>query len=243
MSAAFARLGLALIASAALHVLVAVEVPIVVPRAAHGVKTGLRAWLVSPRAAVEATAAVPEAESRQTAPVAAPAVRAPSPPPQPTPTPDQPVTATSAEQRPPAPAGTETGQPIADRRVPPAEPSGPALELLLIDDPQFYAARQLDELPQLLSDVSDRYPDEVPDPEVSGTVTLRLLIDELGVVVEATVLESDPPGYFDEAALARFRGVLFRPGQRHGRPVKSRLLVQVNFDARTGSLKSGDSAQ
>ena len=72
---------------------------------------------------------------------------------------------------------------------------------------------------------------------MSGRVTLLLLIDELGSVVEASVVEADPAGYFEEAAVDTFRGVLFSPGMRDGRPVKSRLVVEVAFEARTGSAR------
>jgi hypothetical protein len=51
------------------------------------------------------------------------------------------------------------------------------------------------------------------------------------------VLEADPPGVFDLAAVEAFRGTLFVPGQRDGRPVRSRLVVQVSFQANAESMR------
>jgi protein TonB len=106
-----------------------------------------------------------------------------------------------------------------------------------IEDPEFYPARRLDVLPRPIGDVALRYPEVAADQEVSGRVVLLILIDELGMVVEASVISADPPGVFEEAALESFRNVMFTPAQRHGRAVKSRLPVEVNFDAKVGSLK------
>ena len=53
-----------------------------------------------------------------------------------------------------------------------------------------------------------------------------------------TVLAAEPPGYFEEAAVESFKGALFAPGQRNGRPVKSRIPVEVTFEAKTDSTKS-----
>ena len=56
-----------------------------------------------------------------------------------------------------------------------------------------------------------------------------LLIDEFGVVNDASIVEAEPPGYFEEAALAVFRAARFSPAQKQGKPVKSRALLQVNY--------------
>ncbi len=125
----------------------------------------------------------------------------------------------------------------APEAIPEPSTFGPALELPQIEDPEFYPARQLDVLPRPLDDVALRYPVTAADQDLSGRVVLLILIDELGMVVEASVISADPPGVFEEAALESFRSVMFSPAIRHGRAVKSRLPVEVNFDAKVGSLK------
>ena len=58
---------------------------------------------------------------------------------------------------------------------------------------------------------------------------MLLLIDEFGGVNEASVVESQPEGYFEDAALAVFRAARFSPAQKQGRAVKSRVLLQVKY--------------
>ena len=122
--------------------------------------------------------------------------------------------------------------------TPPAPESfGPALEIPQIEDPEFYPARKLDVLPHPLVEVPLRYPEDAAKRDVSGRVVLLLLIDELGMVVEANVISAEPAGVFEEAALESFRHVQFSPAQRNGRVVKSRLPVEVTFDPKVESLK------
>lgn len=127
--------------------------------------------------------------------------------------------------------GTTAGdpEPPADRSV--------AIPVPQIDDPEFLPSRLLDVYPRPMVEVPMVYPDAAAALDLSGRVSLLLLIDELGSVVEATVIEADPPGYFEEAAVETFRGLLFSPGMRNGHPVKSRLVIEVNFDARTESAR------
>lgn len=140
------------------------------------------------------------------------------------------VPAPAAAPSPPAPPASGDPAPPA----PPAEP--PALvELPLPGQLDFFPARMLDVMPRPVDEVPLQYPESAGDE--SGTVTLLLLIDELGMVVEASVVEADPPGVFDLAALEAFRGTLFVPGQRHGRPVRSRLVLEVSFHANADSKR------
>ena len=58
---------------------------------------------------------------------------------------------------------------------------------------------------------------------------MLLLIDEFGVVNEASVVEAHPEGYFEESTLSVFRAARFSPAQKQGHAVKSRVLLQVRF--------------
>lgn len=131
--------------------------------------------------------------------------------------------------------------PLPDRPAIPeaaeAPADGPALEIPQVRDPEFYPARLLDVLPRPVDEISLTYPDSAAARDVSGTVTLLLFIDELGVVVDVSILKADPPGYFEDAAVESFRNVLFQPAMKDGRAVRSRLPVEVTFEAQTGSLK------
>jgi len=117
----------------------------------------------------------------------------------------------------------------AERKPKPPEPA--ALEIPVIRDPTYYAARFLDDLPKPLSPIEPRYPQNASITNVSGSVTLLLLIDEQGTLQEASVVEAKPEALFDEAALAAFRGIRFSPARKDGRAVRSRVLVTVGFEA------------
>ncbi len=106
----------------------------------------------------------------------------------------------------------------------------PALDISLVDDPTYYTARQLDVHPQAAQPVRPDYPESVAVGGVEGYVTLKLLIDDGGKVREASVVDAQPPGVFEESALAAFRAARFQPGQRNGRPVKSQILIKVTYE-------------
>ncbi len=63
-----------------------------------------------------------------------------------------------------------------------------------------------------------------------GSVTLRLVISERGIVESAEVVRSSPPGLFDAAALAAARRVRFSPGLKGGVPIRTEVLREVTFD-------------
>jgi len=107
----------------------------------------------------------------------------------------------------------------------------PRADVPLLVDPAWYEAKDLDSYPQPLAPVQPIYPSSAAD--VSGNVTLLLQVDELGAVRELSVVTSEPPGYFEDAALRAFQQARFAPAQREGLPVRSRILVKVRFAPRT----------
>ena len=137
---------------------------------------------------------------------------------------------------------SETVEPVRDQKEapPPAMPAAPAieqaspllpaLEVPLLEDPTWYPAKQVDVHPTALHPIKPVYPDEGGEKGVEGNVVLLLLIDEAGAVKEATVMEANPEGIFEESALAAFREARFAPAQKNGRAVKSRVLIRVSYE-------------
>ncbi|HUO43973.1 MAG TPA: TonB family protein [Burkholderiales bacterium] len=121
---------------------------------------------------------------------------------------------------------------VAEHRDAAAPASSPSagVEVPLIRDPVYYPVKQLDVQPRPLVMIKPAYPAAALAARVNGVVTLLLLIDEFGVVNEVDVVNADPPGYFEDAAPQAFRGARFAPAQRHGYPVKSRVLIKLNYD-------------
>ncbi len=141
----------------------------------------------------------------------------------------------------PAPQTASTEKPVAEsppKAAPkPAEqpavkaPSSPAtgIELPLIRDPTYYPARQLDVYPQPMALIQPKCSDAAVAQKINGRVQLLVLIDEFGVVNEASVVEAQPAGTFDDAAVQAFRVARFVPAQKQGNHVKSRVMLRVNF--------------
>jgi len=132
--------------------------------------------------------------------------------------------------------GIDLGKPAAPLPdpVPPSpalQPSVlPTLDVALVDDPTYYTAKQLDIHPQAAQPVRPEFPDTAADVGAEGYVTLKLLIDDGGKVREVSVVDAQPPGAFEESALAAFRAARFLPGQRNGRSVKSQILIKVTYE-------------
>ncbi len=122
---------------------------------------------------------------------------------------------------------TVQSQKVADR----SQPQSPRLE-------DYAVVAQLDKSPKPLDDVQLEYPAEALAR--SGTVVLRLLINERGLVDDAQVVSASPPKLFDEAARRDFIKVHFSPGERFGIAVKSQLTIEVNYTPldRGGSVEA-----
>ena len=110
----------------------------------------------------------------------------------------------------------------------PASPST-GIEVPLIRDPVYYPVRQLDVYPQPIAMIQPKCPEGAVAQKLNGRVQLLVLIDEFGVVNEASIAEAQPVGVFDDAAVQAFRMARFRPAQKQGNHVKSRVLLRVNF--------------
>jgi TonB family protein len=82
--------------------------------------------------------------------------------------------------------------------------------------------------PELVTFVPAEYPKEANEKGLEAHVDLVLTIDQEGRVEQAEVLE--PAGHgFDEAAVAAAKRFVFRPAERDGRPVKSRIVYRYSF--------------
>jgi TonB family protein len=97
----------------------------------------------------------------------------------------------------------------------------------ILSTPRYLTADELDERPQIRSHVEPAFPLDANAPE--GRVVLRLLIDESGAVDKAIVVQADPPGPFELAAVEAFTPARFSPGRKDGVAVKSSMNVELRF--------------
>jgi TonB family protein len=151
-----------------------------------------------------------KAEERiATAPRAAETTPAPTPEPTPTPT--------STPTPPPTPMPTPEPEPPST--PPPVRPG----TLVTSEEPGVAP-------PTLLRDGPVGYPDRARELRAQATVVVRALVDEKGNVAEVTVVQrSGTPLGFDEAAVRRVKGRLYRPATKDGVPVRMWVSVRVEF--------------
>lgn len=125
----------------------------------------------------------------------------------------------------PAVATQATPAPVMQAALAPAAPnSEPA-----ISTNTYYEDGQLDTPPRLLGVVQQVYPGRARAADIEGSVTLTLLIDEQGRVTGVSVLDAEPRGYFEQAALDMLREQRFTPALIHNHPVKSRWRTTVRY--------------
>jgi outer membrane biosynthesis protein TonB len=118
--------------------------------------------------------------------------------------------------------------PQVARRVLPATAAPAAVEPLPAgtsssgQDLRFYLARELDQYPSPLSALTLT---DVSRDNSRGSASLWVSIDQTGRVLDAAVIDGDPPGEFERHARERVLATPFVPARRDGRPVKSRILL------------------
>lgn len=114
-----------------------------------------------------------------------------------------------------------------------------ALALPPTADLTYYPARELDVYPALRAPLRFEYPERAAHEHVGGSVRIMLLLDEAGAIDGVSVVAAEPPGYFEDRVRAVFAAARFFPARKDGRAVKSRVLIDVNYDpaAEEGALR------
>jgi protein TonB len=121
---------------------------------------------------------------------------------------------------PPATRGRTTQRLEGSRHAAPAAPG-------ILPAPVYVPVEQLDERPQIRSHVEPAFP--LDANAASGRVVLRLLIGESGAVDQAVVVDAEPRGPFEVAAVEAFSPARFSPGRKDGVAVKSALTLELKF--------------
>lgn len=186
-----------------------------------------------------------EAPARLPAP-ASPGTGTPAPTPPVSPAPDS---TAQLVQPAPAPVSAPVGKPIPPATAAQAEPQGapkpsavapvsgagperatsalPSLPLGV--DTTWYQARQVDTQPRAIGKLEPAYPAEARRRDLEGSLRVMVKIDDLGRVQSAEVVEANPPGVFEDAALEAFRKARFQPAMKDGRPVRFQAYMRVDF--------------
>lgn len=72
------------------------------------------------------------------------------------------------------------------------------------------------------------YPPELRSVGVEGTVLVEMVVNERGLVEDVTIVRSAHP-QLDAASLLVIHDLRFRPGQVGGRPVRTRLMLPIQW--------------
>lgn len=84
--------------------------------------------------------------------------------------------------------------------------------------------------PKAIAQSSFRYPPSAKKNGVKGYVVLSILVSEKGSVDQVQVLESNPAGVFDSAALQGIRSWRFEPAKYKGEVVRVWAKQRIRFD-------------
>jgi hypothetical protein len=98
------------------------------------------------------------------------------------------------------------------------------------DEAAYVASNALTVRPSAAQFISVPYPESATRPGVLRA-QLILFIDEQGVVVKARVRSGELPPDYQRAALGAFEAARFHPGQIGETPVRSKMVVEVEFDS------------
>ncbi len=81
----------------------------------------------------------------------------------------------------------------------------------------------------VLSRIPPRYPYRAERKRIEGWVKVSFVITEQGTVQDAVVIDAQPRGVFDMAALQAILKWRFKPRIRNGKPVATRADQIINF--------------
>ena len=107
---------------------------------------------------------------------------------------------------------------------------GNAKDLLQTNEDVVHTGDTVDTAPQPVEQPPPTYPSRLRDKGVEGYVVLSLLLDENGRIVQKKVIESKPPGEFDQAALEGVSNWRFQPAIYKGESVSVWTRQKIKFE-------------
>jgi protein TonB len=111
---------------------------------------------------------------------------------------------------------------------PPPPPPPPGARQRKEESPVFMS---WEEAPELIrsTQVKPEYPPIARKAGVEGKVTLLIVIDEEGNVLEADVVFASPAGIFEDAARKAILQWKFKPARQRDKPIKVRMAWPMEF--------------
>lgn len=94
----------------------------------------------------------------------------------------------------------------------------------------YWHVNEVDVRAEPVNEVLLRYPWLEYRRRLAGVVRFTLYINAEGRLDKVELIDADPPGHFEEAALDAVTKLQFSPARKNGRSVKSRKTIEVVFD-------------
>jgi protein TonB len=93
-----------------------------------------------------------------------------------------------------------------------------------------YEASEVDSPPKVVKQMPVKYPSAAKKNGITGKVIVRCLIGTDGKAGNFEIVESEPAGIFEDAALATLKYWQFRPGIMSGELVATWVKVPFKFE-------------
>ena len=106
-------------------------------------------------------------------------------------------------------------------------------DLLATEGEVIHTSETVDKEPRPVEQSAPIFPNDLRRKGVEGYVLLSAFVNAQGVVEAAKVLESKPPGVFDDSALEAIRRWRFQPGEYKGEPVSVWIEQRITYRLRT----------
>lgn len=93
----------------------------------------------------------------------------------------------------------------------------------------IYKPNEVDKKPKLVRSKELIYPESAKRQDIDGWVVLQFVVDAKGRTENAEVLDADPKGFFEEAALDAVEKYKFRPAEKNGKEVDCIVKQRIRF--------------
>lgn len=82
---------------------------------------------------------------------------------------------------------------------------------------------------QILSKTEPQFPDSAKKKNITGYVRLQITIDQSSAIKSIDIIEANPEGYFESAAVDSVRNWKFTAAYQNGAPVESTIKRRIEF--------------
>ena len=88
---------------------------------------------------------------------------------------------------------------------------------------------EVDQPPRLIRKIDPMYPFTAKRKSIEGSVTIQMIVDKSGRVIEVMALKAEPEGIFESSAISAVKRWRFKPAIKDGRPVDVIVVVPLVF--------------